>query len=450
MHSSKVNIIGAGLVGSLLSVYMAKKGHKVTLREYRPDMRKANISAGKSINLALSNRGFKALNKVGLGEKIKKLSIPMSARLMHDKEGNLTTQPYGLEGEAIYSVSRGGLNMALMDAAEEEGVEILFNQKCRGVDVNDAGVFTADGKASSEITFGADGAFSKVRASMQRKGRFNYQQYFLEHGYKELTIPATENGKWRIEKNVLHIWPRESFMLIALPNLDGSFTVTLFLAFEGEKSFAQLQTPEEVSDFFAAEFPDVVPHMPTLTEDFFENPTGALVTVKCSPWTNGKNLALIGDAAHAIVPFYGQGMNAGFEDCSILDDIIVEHPDAKWPTVLKAYEVAREKNGNAIADLAMYNFIEMRDNVADPQFLVQKTIESWVRKNNPNYLPLYTMVTFTHIPYAEAEQRGQEQNQFWRTLFKRKPELMTDWETDTMKTWILNELTTAGYLQSDH
>ena len=453
-EKTRVNIQGAGLVGSLLAVYMTQRGHDVTVHEYRGDMRGSNVDGGRSINLAISNRGWKALRKVGMEDAIRKISIPMSGRLMHDKEGNLTPQPYGIEGEAIYSVSRGGLNMELMNAAEKSGAKLEFNQKCRGVDVNTASIYLRDldtnkeYTAESDITFGADGAFSKVRASLQRKGRFSYSQQYLDHAYKELTIPPTENGKWRIEKNALHIWPRESFMLIALPNLDGSFTVTLFLAFEGEKSFAALDSDEKIMAFFNEEFPDAVPHMPELIKDFHENPTSALCTVRCNPWTNQKNVALIGDAAHAVVPFYGQGMNAGFEDCDILDDIIEAHPSATWAEILCMYEDERIANGNAIADLALYNFIEMRDNVADPRFLAQKKIETWVRKNFPEYLPLYTMVTFTHLPYSEAKRRGEEQRKFWMQLFKQKPELETEWESDKMRDWYLQELKAAGYIES--
>ena len=328
----KINIVGAGLVGSLLAVYFSKRGYDVDMYDRRPDMRKKGAVGGRSINLALSDRGLRALNDVGLTETIQKIAIPMPGRQIHNLDGTEVFQPYGKGGQAINSVSRSELNSLLMTEAQKlPNVDLYFDLKCTGVDKRTAEVHFINTETRErtitqpDLVFGADGAFSAIRNSLQRTNRFNYEQFFLPHGYKELTIPATKNGKWQIEKNALHIWPRHSFMLIALPNLDGSFTCTLFLAYEGAVSFEALQTKEDLMRFFETYFPDVIPLMPDLVNDFFTNPTGSLVTIRCMPWTYADRIALIGDASHAIVPFYGQGMNAGFEDCRVLNDIIDLH-----------------------------------------------------------------------------------------------------------------------------
>ncbi|HXC06896.1 MAG TPA: NAD(P)/FAD-dependent oxidoreductase, partial [Bacteroidia bacterium] len=363
----KVSIIGAGLVGSLLSIYLAKRGYNVHVFERRPDMRKTRISAGKSINLALSDRGWNGLEGIGIADEIRKIAIPMYGRCIHPKEGETVFQPYGKKEQAIYSVSRGEINMKLMDLAERQpGVSLFFNERCTGLEPHTlAALFenNESGKKSrveSDLTFGSDGAFSASRLSMQLSSdRFEYNQHYIEAGYKELFIPAGAGGAFRIEKNALHIWPRGSFMMIALPNFDGSFTVTMFLPFEGEKSFSALKTKEQVQHFFETEFPDALDLMPGLLNDFFENPTSSLVTVKCWPWTFDNKLALIGDAAHAIVPFYGQGMNCGFEDCVVLDKLVGKHQE-NWPAILSEYQSLRKPDGDAIADLAIANFVEMR------------------------------------------------------------------------------------------
>lgn len=428
MRESQPNatIVGAGLVGSLLALYLAKKGNKVTLFERRPDMRKADIGGGRSINLALSDRGWRALEGIGIGDDIRKVGIPMSKRVMHDVKGNLTSQPYGKEGQAIYSVSRGGLNMKLMDLAEENpDITLHFNQQLANLDLR-TNTLEFHNPQTNEATrvqaeriFGADGAFSAVRSVLQKTERFEYSQSYLEYGYKELSIAPGENGSWQLEKNALHIWPRGQYMMIALPNLDGSFTCTMFFPYEGEHSFNALKTDADVTKFFQEVFPDAVPLMPTLLEDYFNNPTGTLVTVKCSPWRYEDKVLLIGDAAHAIVPFYGQGMNAGFEDCTVLDQLMDAQAN-DWEAIFRDFEKARKPNADAIADLAVMNFIEMRDKVADPQFLLQKKIEAKISAQYPGqWIPLYTMVTFSpDIPYAKALKDGQKQEKIMKKLMK--------------------------------
>jgi len=424
--AQNATIIGAGLVGSLLSLYLAKKGCNVSIFERRPDMRKTNIGGGRSINLALSDRGWRALEGIGIGDDIRKVGIPMFKRVMHDVKGNLTSQPYGKEGQGIYSVSRGGLNMALMDLAEKQpNISLNFNQQLANLDLKTNTLefhnpeTNSENKVQADVIFGADGAFSAVRNVLQKTERFDYSQSYLEYGYKELTIAPGENGTWQLEKNALHIWPRGQYMMIALPNLDGSFTCTLFFPYEGAHSFSALKSEADVTQFFQEVFPDAVPMMPTLLEDYFQNPTGTLVTVKCFPWSQDGKVLLIGDAAHAIVPFYGQGMNAGFEDCTVFNELLDAH-GLDWETVFKTFEKVRKPNTDAIADLAVENFVEMRDKVADPEFLLQKKIEGKINARYPEqWIPLYTMVTFSpDIPYAKALKDGRKQEEIMRKLMK--------------------------------
>ncbi len=415
-------IIGAGLVGSLHAVYLAKRGVQVEVYERRPDMRNTDIVAGRSINLAISHRGLKALARVGLKEKVLEMVIPMPGRMIHDVDGNTNFQPYGKEGQQINSVSRGGLNALLMTEAEKAGVKIHFNQRC--VDMNlDGGEATFRNDTTEEETtvsakhiYGTDGAFSEVRHSLMMTERFDYSQTYLEHGYKELSIPSIADGGFRMDKNALHIWPRGGYMLIALPNLDGSFTVTLFLSFEGKQAFENLNTKEEVLHFFQEVFPDVVPHMPTLVEDFFGNPTSSLVTVKCFPWRHKDKVLIFGDASHAIVPFYGQGMVSGFEDCYVFDQLAEELWEDK-EELFKQFEESRKPDADAIADLALRNFIEMRDSVANPNFLLRKKIEKAINAKHPEkWIPLYSMVTFSELRYSEALAIGKEQDKIMEEI----------------------------------
>ncbi|MGB0525580.1 MAG: FAD-dependent oxidoreductase [Flammeovirgaceae bacterium] len=429
----KITIVGAGLVGSLLTCLLAERGYHIQLVEKRSDPRTTQIDGGRSINLALSTRGLKALDLAGMAEAIQPSLIPMKGRLMHDTSGKLTFQAYGKENQHINSVSRGGLNQLLMEKADTySNVEILFDQRCESVDFDQNSISFVHTQTNEEKTIesdfiiGADGAFSAIRSTMQRTDRFNYAQHFIEHGYKELTIPASASGAFALDKNALHIWPRKSFMLIALPNTDGSFTCTLFLPFEGDVSFEQLNTSKEVEQFFKTHFPDTLELIPNLSNEFFENPTSSLVTVRCEPWLK-QNTLLIGDASHAIVPFYGQGMNAGFEDCSIFIELL-DALNGDLAATVAQFAKDRVADANAIADLALQNFIEMRDLVADPQFLLRKKIEAKLHELFPEkWVPLYSLVTFSHTPYREALRIGNKQDSIMNELLKMEG-LAENWE----------------------
>lgn len=405
-----VLIVGAGLGGSLVSILLADMGYRVTLVERRDDPRETGFIGGRSINLALSTRGLTALKRAGLDEKVLEDAIPMRGRMMHSTLSELTSQPYSTNpDDAINSVSRGGLNLTLLRAAtQRENVQLRFGLKCDDVNLNDAIATFTDGSGethaiSADLIIGADGAFSAVRGAMQRLDRFSYSQSYLEHGYKELTIPPTEAGEFALEPNVLHIWPRGGSMMIALPNADKSFTCTLFWPFTGHHSFEQLEHESDVKAFFEQHYPDAVPVMPTLVEDFEKNPTSSLVTVRCSPWiTDNRRVALLGDAAHAVVPFYGQGMNAAFEDARRLAELLDEH-EHDTGRALGAYNEERVPAANAIADMALDNFIEMRDKVGDPVFLYKKKLEKFLHARVPGwYTPLYNLVSFSNVPYQVA------------------------------------------------
>ena len=443
-----ITVIGSGLVGSLLSIFLSRRGHKVNVFERRADMRKADIIAGRSINLALSDRGWKALDLVGVGDEIRKIAIPMYGRVIHQQDCATGYQPYGKDQQAIYSVSRGGINCKLMDLAEKEkNVSIHFEQRCDKIDwKTNTSVFENDAKkettsVKSDLIFASDGAFSAGRLQVQLgTDQFNYNQYYIDCGYKELTIPAGENGSYLIEKNALHIWPRGKFMMIALPNFDGSFTCTLFFPFEGEQSFGAIKSKEDVKPFFEKYFSDAVPLMPTLVDDYMNNPTASLVTVKCFPWTVNDKFALIGDAAHAVVPFFGQGMNCGFEDCTVLNQLLDAH-DEDWSVVLKEFEKSRKPDADAIADLAIGNFVEMRDLVGQTKFLLQKKIEAKFNSKYPDkWIPAYSMVTFSpDIRYSEALRNGKRQQQIMDKVMAL-PNIETKWESDEVASFILSQL----------
>ncbi len=428
---STISIVGAGLVGSLLSIYLAKRGYKVSVFERRFDMRTNFLGGGRSINLALSNRGIRALEEVGLADEMKKHSVPMKGRLMHDVEGKLTYQPYGTSGQYINSISRSGLNMFLMDEAEKQGVEFFFEYRC--IDVNlEKTELTFQNQHDirhhqSDLIIGADGAFSAIRAALQISDRFEYSQHYIEHGYKELRIPPGDKGEFMLEKEALHIWPRESYMLIALPNPDATFTVTLFFPFEGEQSFHNLKTNEEIQDFFKTNFPDATALMPSLVEDFRDNPTSSLVTIRCYPWVKNSTM-IIGDSAHGVVPFYGQGMNAGFEDCSVLNRLLDTHED-DWKKAVPEFQRLRKADADAIAQLALDNFVEMRDLVSDPDFLLRKKIEAKLHEHFPKqWIPLYSMVAFhDEIRYSEAMEMGKRQKEIMDKVMQ-SPSIEKTWE----------------------
>lgn len=440
----KVAIIGGGLVGAMQAIYMAQKGFNVDVYERRDDIRYAQFVAGKSINLALSDRGWEALRKIDMEDEIRQIAIPMRGRKIHNIDGSQVFQPYGIYDQSIWSVSRGGLNQRLLLKADKfDNCNLFFNHKCIDIDLNETQLtFEANGKQEVkkyDRILGTDGAFSAVRSRLERTDRFNYSQYYLEHGYKELLIPATSDGLHQIDPNSLHIWPRGGFMLIALANLDGSFTVTLFMPFEGEKSFENLKSDKDIEAFFETEFPSAMDLMPDIIEDFKSNPTASLVTVRTYPWNYNDTILLMGDAAHAIVPFYGQGMNCGFEDCSVLDTLMTEF-DNDWSKIAPAYTKARKKNGDAIADLALRNYVEMRDLTAQPEFLLRKEIEAHFTKKHPDkWLPLYSQVTFSHIPYSEAVENADKQDRIMDEVMQIK-DIESKWDSKEVEEFILSKL----------
>jgi kynurenine 3-monooxygenase len=414
---AKFVLIGSGLAGGLLAAYLGRHGYEVDLFERRADPREGNIVAGRSINLAISTRGIHALKQIGIADEALRNAIPMRGRMIHDKSGALHFAPYDVDPKkCINSIGRAALNSTVIEAAQRNSnVRVHFNHKCMGVDIDSAlaHLQTANGAvtAQGDAVIGVDGAFSAVRKSMQSEiANFQYDESYLAHGYKELTIPPAPDGSWQMEKNALHIWPRKSFMMIALPNPDGSFTCTLFWEFEGPRSFATTETNDEVRRFFEEEFPDAVTLMPSLLDDFRNNPTGSLVTIRCAPWFYQDKVCLVGDAAHAVVPFYGQGMNAAFEDCVVLDECLGGLPENR-ERAFAEYFRRRKENADALADLAIGNFIEMRDKTASKTFRAKKKLDHALEAALPGtYLPLYTMVTFTRMPYAKAAKRARIQD----------------------------------------
>jgi len=419
MSTTRFVLIGSGLAGGLLAAYLGRRGYDVNLYERRADPREGNIVGGRSINLALSTRGIHALERVGIADEVLRHAIPMRGRMIHDKSGDLHFAPYDVDpNKYINSIGRAALNTTVIEAAQRyPNVRVHFNHKCTDVDLDSATANLLNSSTSQQLNasgdaiVGVDGAFSAVRQSMQLKiDNFQYDESYLAHGYKELTIPPAADGGWQMKKEALHIWPRKSFMMIALPNPDGSFTCTLFWEFEGPRSFATTKTDDEVCNFFQQEFPDAVPLMPALLEDFRQNPTGSLVTIRCAPWFHKDKVALVGDAAHAVVPFYGQGMNAAFEDCVVLDECLAKFPDNRERAFAK-YFSRRKENADALADLAVENFIEMRDKTASRAFRAKKKLDHLLEALLPGvYLPLYAMVTFTRMPYAEAARRARLQD----------------------------------------
>jgi len=431
--NQKIAIIGGGLVGSLLSLYMAKRGFQVDIFERRSDPRARGFIGGRSINLALSDRGWKALEGVGMAEKVKSMAIPMVQRIMHAQDGEITYQRYGKDDQAIFSVPRGPLNLMLLERADQHpNVSLHFEEQCKDIDLDSNKITFLKGKNKTEHRehydriFGTDGAFSAVRSRLMKTDRFNYQQTYLTHGYKELEIPPGKDGDFQLDPNALHIWPRGEYMMIALPNPDKSFTCTLFFPFEGNPSFASVQTREEAEAFFKEQFADAIPLMPHFLEDYEKNPTSSLVTISSYPWNNEDKILLLGDASHAIVPFYGQGMNSGFEDCTVFNDIF-EDCNGNWTEVFPEFSKKRFPEAEAIKELALRNYIEMRDKTADPEFLLQKKIERKFADQHPDlWMPLYSQVTFSHIPYDQALSKGIEQNEIMKSVMDR-PDIHECW-----------------------
>ena len=417
----KILIVGAGLCGSMLALRMAQRGYQVVVYESRSDLRKSDISAGRSINLALSNRGLKALRMAGIEEKARELCIPMKGRLMHDAASNTFESNYsGRQGECINSISRGDLNGLLLSEAEKySNVKIHFNTKCLEIDIETkiACFKSFDSEKQftvrADVIFGTDGAGSSLRKSYEKQfPEFSVTQDFLTHGYKELEIPADKNGNHVISKEHLHIWPRGDYMLIALPNMDGSFTVTLFLSYsDGLYNFDNLITEEKIIEFFKKDFPDTLSLIPDILKEFENNPTGKLGTIKCYPWSYKGNTLLLGDSSHAIVPFYGQGMNASFEDVYVFDNVLNQF-EGDWSTVFSEFQKQRKIDTDAIADLAIDNYCEMRDHVANPLFKEKRIVEMNLEKYFPTeYFSKYSLVTFNeYIGYHEAMTKGRAQD----------------------------------------
>lgn len=426
-RNQSLTVVGAGLVGSLLSTVLAKLGFDVEIFERRVDMRKEAISAGRSINLAMSVRGLYSLQKLGIHEEVLKKAIAMPGRIIHPVSGSTSFQPYGKdESECIYSISRGDLNKTLMTIAEStKKVKIHFQEKLTSVDFKQRQLVFQNDKTKEETevdysqVFGTDGSSSLLRHALRDQFGHEESESLLSHGYKELHMPPGLNRQFQMEKHGLHIWPRGSYMLIALPNCDGSFTCTLFLFNEGPLSFESLTTPEKVEGFFKEQFPDIIPLIPDYIDQFFHNPTGQMVTVKTFPWNYRDDIVLLGDAAHAIVPFFGQGMNCGFEDVAVLWDMVERsnREDIPWKTIFDEFSVVRKPNGDAIADLAVDNFVEMRDRVADKKFLLAKEVEKLLEKRFPEeYVSRYRLVSFTRVPYRIALDAGKRQDKILSML----------------------------------
>lgn len=439
-----IAIIGSGLVGSLLAIYLKRYGHQITVFDRRPDIRNIEFS-GRSINLAMSNRGWNALREVGIEAEIKKIAIPLDKRAMHVIGQPEYYQKYGKDGEAIWSISRGVLNKRMIDLAEKNGVDFRFEEKVWDINLPEAKVYTGETEKGEwteypfDLVFGCDGAFSRVRHKMQRRSRFDYSQDFIDVGYKELTIPPNADGTHKLDKHSFHIWPRGKFMFIAMPNLDGSFTCTLFMPFEGEVSFESIKTKKEAVHFFNTYFPDVRNEIENLSHDFFKNPTSAMVTMKCYPWTYWDKVALVGDSAHAVVPFYGQGMNAGFEDIFVLDQIIGEFGN-DWQKIFETYQERRKPNADAIAELSYRNFMEMSSKTADPKFLLQKKIEKHFSAKHPDkWIPVYSRVTFSERPYAEAMAVGDAQENIMKEVMKL-PNIEEQWNSAQVEDLMLQLL----------
>ncbi len=439
MSKKNITVVGGGLVGSLLTVFLAKRGHTVNLFERRPDPRRTNVYAGRSINLVVSHRGWTALKAAGVHEAVERIVVPVYARMTHDRDGKLTRLPYSIDNKAIHSVSRGELNKVMLSEAEKlPNVKLHFEHRCTGVNL-DTATCTFHNEATGEhaavqadLVFGSDGAPSAVRQEMM-KGRFNFSQTYIEHDYKEIAFAPNPDGTPKMDPQCLHIWPRRYFMMMGLANQDGGFTGTLFMPHSGEFSFDNIKDEQDLMRFFGEHFADAIPLLPDLAEQYFRNRQSNLAIIRCGPWTHKDKVALIGDAAHAIVPFYGEGMNAGYEDCKVLNDLLNEHGDDNWAKVLDAYGKARKPNGDAIADLSLRNFIEMRDLVADPKFILRKKIEGRLQAKHPDkWLPLYSQVKFSDIGYKTAWDEGLRHDRIMEQVLAM-PGIEEQWESEAVE-----------------
>ena len=445
---SNITIVGGGLVGSLLAIFLARRGHQVSVYERRGDPRKVDVYAGRSINLVVSHRGWTALRAADVEEAVRAITVPVHARMMHDREGALNRVPYSIDNKAIWSVSRGELNRRLLTEAEKlPNVRLFFDHRCMDVDLEQATCKFGVGEkevreVKADVVFGADGAFSAVRSKMML-GRFTYSQEYIEHDYKEVAFPANANGTPKMDPHCLHIWPRRWFMMMGLANQDGGFTGTLFMPnthTANAPGFDTVRTPEQAQAFFREHFRDALPIVPDLVEQYLRNPQSSLVIIRCNPWQVNGKVALIGDAAHAIVPFYGEGMNAGYEDCKVLNDLLDAHGDDNWAEVLHRYATLRKPNGDAIADLSLRNFVEMRDLVADPQFLLRKKIEGHIQAKHPDkWLPLYSQVKFSDIGYADAWREGLRHDRIMEEVLTM-PDIEEKWESEEVERKVLGLL----------
>lgn len=429
-------VVGGGPVGALLAIVLARQGYKVGLYEGRPDSRRTSIYQGKSINIALSDRGWTSLESIGISAAAKRQSIPMYHRAIHDLDGNISLLKYGRDGDAIWSVSRGGINEQLLGVADDEpNITTCFEHRLIDIDFQSARTTFRAGSGEevvveADFAFGADGANSKVRRLAHDQPRFSYSQSYMPQCYIELNIPANADGTHKLVKNALHIWPRKDFMLIALPNPDGSFTCTLFMNHSGHPSFESLTERSVVSAFFESNFADAMEYLERPVDVFIEKTAMPLFLVQVFPWSFNRKVGLIGDAAHAIVPFYGQGMNCGFEDCAALNALISRH-NHDWDEIFPAYESARKPNGDAIAELSKRNFVEMSDLSGNKNFQLRKQIEAKFSGRYPElWTPLYSMVTFSpELPYSEALRIGDEQEALMNEIMAL-PKIEEDWDEE--------------------
>ncbi len=414
----RILIVGSGLVGSLLAIFLARRGLAVEVFERHPDLRTLDLSARRpSINLSLCERGFRALDHIGIGDAVRALTVPTYGRAVHSLAGEVSFQPYGERGEATYAILRNDLNRALVDCAERSfGVQFHWDERCLDVDLDhpaatfESGASGRSHRQEATRIFGADGVFSRVRSRLERTPLFNYSQTYLDHAYTELDMPTIDGTPWARHRNSVHLWPRSTHMLLGLPNQDGSLVCSLHLPIEGDPSFSSLQTPEDLAEYLGRSFPDALPLMPEAAANFFARRANYFVSIRCYPWTRAGKVALIGDAAHAIVPFFAQGVNAGFEDCLVLDECLDHHP-GDWQAAFQLYERRRKPEADAVSDLSLHHFRELRDDLGKPTFLLKRRIEKTLGELYPErFIPLYTMVTFKALPYSEALQRGREQD----------------------------------------